>query len=414
MKSTLYLPQKIKVGYQKRSDTYTGQLAYVIYYDSKGKLRKEASWENWRNKEIEPNEFENNPIEGFVLNKKVGDYVCDWNHRKAYTRVYDPRGFEFEITVENLLYILENTSSIKGKGLEGEFVYVWDGTELILMPTCSPDFKSIMEYNKVLQSNKKFNSKNLIIGATYRTKNNGEVVYIGRYPVYDDVYEFDGKEFTSYRKLCNYCQKEEKEYRKYVPSSGRYYYGHYEPLYKEKKGVVGKEFWFGYKSKKYWYDDDGWNVEHKSSASDIIDVIDENCHPEYAEIFDEMERNPYYSPYDQNKDEYIEYSFEEFEKEFLRNSKYQTILINFEGNKCKCSFEISDIDGKKFIKPKRYQSYTNVEYLYDIFDCYYDKSTHSYYFHPIGTEEFVKKYHPFYKNLYLQNGKFWKKETWKL
>jgi hypothetical protein len=49
-------------------------------------------------------------------------------------RVYDPRNFEFEISVANLLYILEETSSLKGKGLEGEFVYAWEGKELVLLP----------------------------------------------------------------------------------------------------------------------------------------------------------------------------------------------------------------------------------------------------------------------------------------
>lgn len=38
--SNLYIPEKIKVGYQER-------LAYVIYYDHTGKLRKEPSWRNW-------------------------------------------------------------------------------------------------------------------------------------------------------------------------------------------------------------------------------------------------------------------------------------------------------------------------------------------------------------------------------
>ena len=66
----LYIPDKIKVGYQKREGTYTGKLAYVIYYDEKGKLRKEASWNSWRKHDIEPQEFDNIPTEGFVLNKK--------------------------------------------------------------------------------------------------------------------------------------------------------------------------------------------------------------------------------------------------------------------------------------------------------------------------------------------------------
>jgi hypothetical protein len=48
------------------------KLTYIIYYDEKGKLRKETSWNNWRDKEIENDKFKNIPTSGFVLNKKVG------------------------------------------------------------------------------------------------------------------------------------------------------------------------------------------------------------------------------------------------------------------------------------------------------------------------------------------------------
>ena len=154
MKSSIFIPKTINVGYQNRSDTYTGKLAYVIYYDEKGKLRKEASWNSWRDEKISNEEFENVPTSGFVLNKKVGDYSSGWDHRQAYCRVYDPRNFEFEITVENLLYILENANSIKGKGLEGEFVYGWDGKDLVLMPVESPDYKQIVELLKRLNREK--------------------------------------------------------------------------------------------------------------------------------------------------------------------------------------------------------------------------------------------------------------------
>lgn len=99
--STIFLPKKIKVGYRTREDTYTGRLAYVIYYDAKGKLRKETSWQTWRSstgygyegKPVkESHEFENVPTEGFVLNKKAGgisyNFVCqnliqdEWHDQK--------------------------------------------------------------------------------------------------------------------------------------------------------------------------------------------------------------------------------------------------------------------------------------------------------------------------------------------
>lgn len=131
MINNMFIPKKIKVGFRKRDHTYTKLLAYVIYFDEKGKLRKEKSWEGWRDKSISPVEYDNSPISGFVLNKSVGGYSYRWgDFRQSYVRVYDPRGFEFEITIPNLLYILEYTSSIKGKGLEGEFIYAWDGTYL--------------------------------------------------------------------------------------------------------------------------------------------------------------------------------------------------------------------------------------------------------------------------------------------
>lgn len=70
MNSAIFLPDKINVGFQNRADTYTGKLAYVIYYDSKGVLRKQASWNSWRDSKIPNEEFKNSPTHGFVLNKK--------------------------------------------------------------------------------------------------------------------------------------------------------------------------------------------------------------------------------------------------------------------------------------------------------------------------------------------------------
>jgi len=112
---TLLTTSKIVVGYQEREDTYTKKLAYIIYYDNKGVLRKEKSWRGWidsgdsgyRNEYVDgkytrvlheelvrgplpTHEFENVPTEGFVLNKKAGGYSTGWNHRAASCRVWDP------------------------------------------------------------------------------------------------------------------------------------------------------------------------------------------------------------------------------------------------------------------------------------------------------------------------------------
>lgn len=184
MKDNLFIPKKINVGFQERKDTYTKRLAYIIYYDGKNVLRKQRSWDAWRDHSIPNEEYANVPTEGFVLNKHAGGCKSGWNFRQSYIRVYDPRGFEFEITVKNLLYILENCSAIKGKGLEGSFVYAWNGTELVLLPVDTPDYEEINKYNDKLENGEKITEKTLVCGYTYRKKDNSELMYLGRYETY--------------------------------------------------------------------------------------------------------------------------------------------------------------------------------------------------------------------------------------
>jgi len=194
----LNIPDKINIGFQNRTDTYTGKLAFIIYTDDKGTLRKEKSWNNWRNCKIEPQEFENIPTEGFVLNKKVGDGGYGWISRKAWTRVYDPRGFEFEIDIENLIFILEECSSIKGKGLEGEFVYAWDSAKLLLLPVSSKEYKESIGFKKACT--KKITKEDMKEGCCYLTKEGNEVMYLGRLPHWDFSNSKDKIEYKSKKK----------------------------------------------------------------------------------------------------------------------------------------------------------------------------------------------------------------------
>jgi hypothetical protein len=188
MINELFIPNKIKVGFQNRNDTYTKKLAYVIYYDQKNVLRKEKSWEAWRDKSIDSIDFDNEPIEGFVLNKGVGGGRSGyrWNVRNEYIRVYDPRDFEFEISVANLLFILRECNCSKGKGLEGKFVYAWDNVTLVLLPTITDDYQQCKQYTE-LQS-KKIISKDLIPGVSYITKKMKNLVYLGRFNYYNFIY----------------------------------------------------------------------------------------------------------------------------------------------------------------------------------------------------------------------------------
>ncbi len=151
MDSNIYIPKRIKVGYQKREDTYSKKLAYITCFGVDGKQRKAHSWETWRDKKIEAEEYDNEPQEGFVLNKNVERY--NWGHfgsGRSYIRVYDVRGIEFEITPENLIGILMHTNCNK-RGLDGTFVYAWRGKDLLLLPTTSEEYQK----GKVREKRKK-------------------------------------------------------------------------------------------------------------------------------------------------------------------------------------------------------------------------------------------------------------------
>jgi len=261
---TIFIPEKIRVGYQERSDTYTKKLAYVIYY-RKNKLCKETSWQHWRSSSIEPNDFENVPTAGFVLNKKTGDYSSDWGHRMAHVRVYDPRNFEFEITVENLLYILENATSTKGKGLEGEFIYGWDSKDLILIPVDSPDYAGIKGFSSLLTKPEKIFSKDLVLGGTYLTNKQENVIYMGRYMRYVE-YSWRGQ--TGIEEGLHY-----------------FFYG-------EKHGFL----------------------TFKSISGRILKVINTEISPEYAEIMDKLESKAYFSPIDESLTKYIPLTWQEFNR----------------------------------------------------------------------------------------------------
>lgn len=370
MNSSIFVPKTINVGYQNRSGTYTGKLAYVIYYDEKGKLRKETSWNGWRDKDIPNDEFDNVPTEGFVLNKKAGDYSTGWDHRHAYCRVYDPRGFEFEITIENLLYILENANCIKGKGLEGEFIYGWDGKDLVLMPVESPDYKQISEFNKIIHNNETIKAKDLIIGATYLTKDNENWIYIGKFEAFD------------------YWEGTNK----------------------------GKHFWF-------WHN--GSFAHYKSLPKNkFIKCIDNKCSEKYANIYNNLERNSEYSPYDSSKNEYKYLTFEEFEKRSSSGYWSERQFISEYYGRNKYEFEIypEDKNNNLFvvrIKDNTSRYYSDYNEVTNIFPTtskmvksnhYPYKDIEEKHMIPVTLKKIFEVMKPMYIQKYLANGRKYKKE----
>lgn len=397
MKSNIFIPKTINVGYQNRSGTYTGKLAYVIYYDEKCKLRKETSWNSWRDHDIPNDEFDNVPTSGFVLNKKVGDYSNGWDHRMAYCRIYDPRNFEFEITFENLLYILENCNSIKGKGLEGEFVYGWDEKDLVLLPVESPDYKTINEYNEIVHNNQHIKARDLIVGATYLTKDNEQWIYMGKHEYFYYGYEW----------VENGEVKRSKKSSDILTKSGCYSYNiDYECV---KDYSYGKYFWFAYRQYDYDYVNCEkvykttfqWRFKQLKSIpkGKIIKCIDEKCSKEYADIYEAMEGNSSFSPYDSTKDEFVAYDFDSFMKNI--DCKWRDVYFYSDTlNGCRDKYRAVY---REF--PNKYE----IEVSSTKYGNSYNECTKSVFGKSkVTLQEIYEKMSPEYKKKYLRNGREYK------
>lgn len=254
----LIIPSTLKVGYQKRSDTYTQKLAYVIYIDTKGKLRKETSWQGWRDQKIDPDDYANVPTEGFILNRNVGGVrysSWNWNNRREKVRVYDPRGFEFEITIENMLYILQECTSTKGKGLEGQFVYAWAGPELILLPVDTVEYRKSVEFTSI-QTNK-LTKNDIVPGCSYTMKDQKVFTYLGRLDKFEKTTVFD-----------------EPKADYYLDSNGRRQ--HYQQYRKQHTGVLAKKY-------HVFVNEDG-DYHYESGFTNIAIRNTETPEPNFAEL----------------------------------------------------------------------------------------------------------------------------------
>ena len=327
MSSTnLFIPKQLNVGFQERHDTFSGKLGYVIYFDEKGKLRKKDSWDSWRNKAI-PNElYDNEPVEGFVLNKNVGVQVSYWSYyRKPYIRVLDPRGFEVEITLSNLLYILRCSICNNGT-LSGSFVYGWDGAELVLVPTSSGDYQELVKLNESRFNKKSITSKDAIIGATYINKKGEKLVYLGKFDYYSWGRFCDGMFFefvNGYsRKLSDYIAS------KKLGNDVMYYPTQYD------QALCGKRYFFSYLETS--------RIEILKNFSSFIDIDNSDKINDFDARFSILEKNENYSPVDKSKDEFVPYTYEEF----LDGLKYSGLS----------SFALVGEDKITYVYIRRYES----------------------------------------------------------
>lgn len=145
MSSFIY-PQNLIVGFRERKDTYTQKLGFITYFYPNGEIAKKSAFYSWSSDDIEKIEIINKPTNGFIINKSITHNSDFASSNKI--RIYHPEGFEFEISIENLIE-LTNRTNIIAQEIMCDCVIVWKGNNPYLLPTNTKTYKVLQ--NKTVE-----------------------------------------------------------------------------------------------------------------------------------------------------------------------------------------------------------------------------------------------------------------------
>lgn len=216
----MYVPEKIEVAYNKRGDTISGLLGFIVPHTynrenelvlSHYNLKKIMKWslDDSRFEDDERREtFDNIPKEGFICNSLAGGVGSGWGwyDRQEKIRIHHPDGFEFEIQPYQFFNILTLKGCQPGGILNGEYILYWDeekGTSSVnLISVDDPkyiahingeeyvelyeedDEEDVDEEEIEVETRTEVAVEDLIIGHVYDIDDT-KYIYLGEYDYYD-------------------------------------------------------------------------------------------------------------------------------------------------------------------------------------------------------------------------------------
>lgn len=114
-------------------------------------------------------DVDNNPATGFRITKSISR--GGWNGGNKVVRIEDPRGFELEISVDNLVKLMTMTTFIDGE-CQTECVWARDGAKNVLLPVNSDLYLAAIKETKTRNA-KAIPLKQVKIGDTIRLYGKG-------------------------------------------------------------------------------------------------------------------------------------------------------------------------------------------------------------------------------------------------
>lgn len=181
--STIKIPEKVYVGFQGRRTQDEVPLGFMTPYtdDQAGQKRRDTvdSWARGygRDKTFNSVTLDNKPMVGFKIGRAIRR-SGGWNGSGAsYIRIEDPRGFELEISIENLVMCMSGGNIIEDGELMVECVWGRDGNRNILLPTNSEPYANSLATKAAVSS--ALSLRDVKVGDTIRLITGEEGVYLG-------------------------------------------------------------------------------------------------------------------------------------------------------------------------------------------------------------------------------------------
>lgn len=107
--------EKMYVGFKRdryQNDENPRLLGFAVPHDdTKSSKNRRNTVDGWRQKDIEPRTIDNIPTRGF----KIQEAVSRHSTSNKLFRIIDPRGFELEITADNLVDLAVESTIVKGE-----------------------------------------------------------------------------------------------------------------------------------------------------------------------------------------------------------------------------------------------------------------------------------------------------------
>lgn len=189
--------KELVVGYHENFnlDIDKAPLALLTYdtHDAASKKRIDTV-KNWYGSEKMCN-LDNPPLSGFTF----VDVVSRYRTKNKLMRVFDPRGFIVEVSIDILLEIMQS-ATIKNGVIQEKCFWARKGAENILIPENTPLHEQYLS-ETVYAKAANISTKNLKVGGLYINKDGKKYFYLGKLVLKVDEENTSSTAFTKYSDL---------------------------------------------------------------------------------------------------------------------------------------------------------------------------------------------------------------------